>query len=565
MVKDVTAVCADCPLSSIYPGMAGVTVRMEHGGRVYGVLSVSTPAEMAADAYEQLLFNEVAGDIASALHDMELDDARKRAEEALQRFSEELELKVEERTKELAKEHDYTRHLIESSPDFQMILDKNGRIMDVNKAFLCVVGKSREALIGSSIYNCLPKEETEKAIAEILEKGKVRNIELTVDIRGKGTLISNFSGTIFTTPEGRKEIYVTGRDITEQRRVEEVLLESEEKFRTFMETASDLMIFTDKDENITYANEAMVGTLGYSKEELIGMHVTQLLSEQALERDFKPENLKKLITEGKLSLETIYATKDGKEIYGELKVVAVYDNNGKYAGGRTVFYDLTERKRAEDQIKTSLKEKEILILEIHHRVKNNLQIILSLIDMQARATEDKDVKDALFEARDRIMAMSLIHSQLYESSDLTDINMNEFVDRLLGQLLRSYQAGDTRITRAIRVDDYPFPISAAVPVGLIINELLSNALKHAFNGRDEGKIEVRLAVSEDGRANLAVSDDGAGLPPGFNIDESKTLGLRLVKILTEDQLQGTLEITSDGGATFKMEFDIKDSGSDRLT
>jgi two-component sensor histidine kinase len=108
------------------------------------------------------------------------------------------------------------------------------------------------------------------------------------------------------------------------------------------------------------------------------------------------------------------------------------------------------------------------------------------------------------------------------------------------------------------VDDYPFPISVAVPVGLVINELLSNALKHAFEGRGEGKIEVSLTASEGGRINLTVSDDGVGLPPGFDINESNTLGLRLVKILTEDQLQGTLEVTSDGGATFNIEFDIED-------
>ena len=216
------------------------------------------------------------------------------------------------------------------------------------------------------------------------------------------------------------------------------------------------------------------------------------------------------------------------------------------------------RNKAEDRIKASLKEKEVMLREIHHRVKNNLQVVSSLLNMQARAAKDEDIQDALSESRDRIMTMSLIHSQLYEGSDLAEINMKEFVDRLLGQLLQSYQVGDTRIARVVRVDDYPFPISVAVPVGLIINELLSNALKHAFEGRDEGKIEVSLTASEDGRVNLTVSDDGTGLPSGFDINTSKTLGLRLVKILTEDQLQGTLKVTSDGGATFKMEFDITD-------
>ena len=215
------------------------------------------------------------------------------------------------------------------------------------------------------------------------------------------------------------------------------------------------------------------------------------------------------------------------------------------------------RKNAEDQIKASLKEKEVLLREIHHRVKNNLQVISSLLDMQARNAKDKDVKDALSESMNRIMAMSLIHSQLYEGSDLSEINMKMFVNRLLGQL-QIYQVGDTRIAHVIQVDDYPFPIAVAVPVGLVINELLSNALKHAFEGRDEGRIEVILTASESGMINLRVSDDGVGLPPGFDINKSKTLGLRLVKIITEDQLRGTLEVTGEEGATFNIEFDITD-------
>ena len=139
------------------------------------------------------------------------------AEAKLKNYAKELENEVKERTKELVGERDYTRHLIESSPDFQMILDKNGKIMDVNEAFECVVGKNRGELIGSSIYEYLPKEETEKTVAEILDKEKVRNIELTADIPEKGTLISNISGTVFTTPKGETGIYISGRDITEQR------------------------------------------------------------------------------------------------------------------------------------------------------------------------------------------------------------------------------------------------------------------------------------------------------------------------------------------------------------
>ena len=157
--------------------------------------------------------------------------------EALKNYAKDLENAVEEQTKGLAKEHNYVRHLIESSPDFQMTLDKNSRIMDVNEAFEHIAGKSREDVIGTSIFKYLPKEETEKVIAEIFEKGKVRNIELTVDIPGKGSLISNLSGTIFTTPEGELGIYVTGRDITEHKHADEAL---ERKILALTQPVGDL-------------------------------------------------------------------------------------------------------------------------------------------------------------------------------------------------------------------------------------------------------------------------------------------------------------------------------------
>jgi histidine kinase len=153
--------------------------------------------------------------------------ARKQAEEELRKAKEELELRVEQRTKELSKERDYTRHLIESSPDFQMTLGTTGNIMDVNEAFEKIVGKSREEVIGRSIYAYLPREEIEKVMAEVLERGKVRNVELTDDVPGRGTLVCNLSGTVFTTPEGEVGIYLSGWDVTDQKRREQELRERE--------------------------------------------------------------------------------------------------------------------------------------------------------------------------------------------------------------------------------------------------------------------------------------------------------------------------------------------------
>lgn len=226
---------------------------------------------------------------------------------------------------------------------------------------------------------------------------------------------------------------------------------------------------------------------------------------------------------------------------------------------------LDERNRSEEKVKASLKEKEALLQEIHHRVKNNLQVISSLLHMQARAAKDEDVKYALSESINRINAMSLIHSQLYESMNLSEVNMKRFVDNLIGQLLQVYSVQDTRITPNIYVADCILPISIAVPAGLIVNELLTNAFKHAFVNRDTGNIWVSLGVSENDLVSLAVSDDGVGLPVDFDINSRKTLGLRLVKILTEDQLQGTLEVTGDCRTTFNIDFNIYDDGSAGLT
>ncbi len=331
-----------------------------------------------------------------------------------------------------------------------------------------------------------------------------------------------------------------------------------EEQKALLSTIPAFVYFKDRNGNYIAANKAFADKTGTPVDEIAGKTDYDFFPKAQADahRAYDHEVIES--GEPKYDIEELVTEADGGFAWTSTSKTPFFDSDGDVIGMVGMTLDITERRKAEDQIKAALKEKEVMLREIHHRVKNNLQVVSSLLNMQARNAKDEETKGILSESRDRIMTMSLIHSQLYEGSDLAEINMKEFVDRLLGQLLQSYQVGSTRITRVVRVDDYPLPISVAVPVGLIINELLSNALKHAFDGRDKGKIEVSLTASEGGRIHLTVSDDGAGLPPGFDINESKTLGLRLVKILTEDQLQGTLKVTSDGGATFKMEFDIID-------
>jgi PAS domain S-box-containing protein len=360
----------------------------------------------------------------------------------------------------------------------------------------------------------------------------------------------------------------SGRELAEyskglENKVEERTAELDElleKQKALLSTIPASVYFKDRNGNYIAANKAFSDKTGTSVDEIAGKtdydFFPKVQADDHREQDYEVMES----GEPKYDIEELVTEADGGVVWTSTSKTPFVGSGGDVIGMVGMTLDITERKRVEDRIKAALKEKEVMLREIHHRVKNNLQVVSSLLNMQARNVTDDETRGILSESRDRVMTMSLIHSQLYEGSDLAEINMKEFVNRLLGQL-QCYQVGDTKITRVIRVDDYPLPISVAVPVGLIINELLSNALKHAFEGRDEGRIEVSLTASEDGRINLTVSDDGVGMPAGFDIDKSKTLGLRLVKILTEDQLQGTLEVTSDGGATFKMEFDVE-NGAD---
>jgi two-component sensor histidine kinase len=214
--------------------------------------------------------------------------------------------------------------------------------------------------------------------------------------------------------------------------------------------------------------------------------------------------------------------------------------------------EIVERMRAEEQIKASLKEKEVLLQEIHHRVKNNLQVISSLLNLQASTIESPETLEAFRESQNRIRSMALIHEQLYKSHDLASIEFGAYVRNLAAFLFRSYGADAGRINLEIEADEVSLGINQAVPCGLILNELMSNALKHAFPAGREGEIRVALGASED-NVTLVFSDNGVGLPTNMDYRAMTSLGLQLVSTLV-DQLDGEIELENKNGTGFKLAF-----------
>ena len=209
------------------------------------------------------------------------------------------------------------------------------------------------------------------------------------------------------------------------------------------------------------------------------------------------------------------------------------------------------RQQAERQIKASLQEKEVLLKEIHHRVKNNLQVIASLLDLQSDYIADESVKNLLRESQSRVRSMALVHEQLYQKIDLARIDFADYVQRLMDYLLSSYRQGDDSVGLVLEVAPLLLTIETAVPLGLIINELVSNAFKHAFHNAHSGQISIRLEETDSNEITLIVSDNGPGLPPDLNPDQINSLGLTIVTALTQ-QLYGRLQWSNQPGATWQL-------------
>ncbi|MDZ7312100.1 MAG: ATP-binding protein [candidate division KSB1 bacterium] len=245
-----------------------------------------------------------------------------------------------------------------------------------------------------------------------------------------------------------------------------------------------------------------------------------------------------------------------KEHLFDCQVEPLHDTEGKLIGVIGIAFDITERKSTEDKIKVSLKEKDLLLKEIHHRVKNNLQVIASLLNLQAGYIKDESAHEIFRESQNRIKAMALIHEKLYHSQDLTSIDFASYIRNLAVHLFRSYKINAHAVNLQIEVDPIVLDIDTAIPCGLIVNELVSNSLKHAFLPPWQGKTgEIRIAMHqhEGKRLALIVSDTGVGFPKDLDFRNTASLGLQLVNTLTE-QLEGTIALDTNGGTTFKIMF-----------
>lgn len=343
------------------------------------------------------------------------------------------------------------------------------------------------------------------------------------------------------------------REIVKHKQAEAALQASEQFNKAVLDTAGAMVVVLDLEGRILGFNQACTVATGYSAAEVQG-HVFWELFVPAEDTEGVLLVWKKLQAgDFPNTHENQWVTKDGtRRLISWANTAIVQEGAMQYVISAGL--DITERKQAEEQLRTSLAEKEVLLREVHHRVKNNLQVISSLISLQADSLPDEQMRPVFNDVRDRVRAMALVHEKLYQTGNLAQLNFAEYAASLLQYLWRSHGALAEKVQLRFAISPIVLPIEKAVPCGLILNELAGNALKHGFPDGRAGEVAVELDCDPTAAtACLRVSDNGVGLPVGRDWRQSGSLGLRLVHILAS-QLRGTLDIESNAGAQFKITF-----------
>ncbi|MGA6926206.1 MAG: PAS domain S-box protein [Desulfosarcina sp.] len=426
-----------------------------------------------------------------------------------------------------------------------LIAPSTGSIVDANQAACDYYGYSKNEITNLTItdINILSddriRDEMQMAQAaqrhhfffqHRLADGRLRDVEV-------------FSGPL--SIGGRKLLYSIVHDITDRKAAEVALAASETKYRQLMETANSVIIRWDCRGVIRFINDFGLRFFGYASDELIGRDVMTIVPkvERSTGRDLDaaikdvvvhPERYTYAVNEN--------ITKDGRTVWVAWTNKAVLDEGGAVRQILAIGNDVTALKQAEA-------EKEVLLKEIHHRVKNNMQIISSLVSLQAAEPQNADMRESLLEVTHRVRSMAMVHEKLYQSADLACIDFADYAKSLLGYLWRAHGTAAAGIRLRLDLESVSLPVNAAVPFGLILNELVGNALKHAFAGRNGGGVVVSLRKEPSGRMILGVRDDGVGLPAGFDWQKAPTLGLRLVQMLAR-QIRATVKAAQDNGTEF---------------
>lgn len=500
----------------------------------------------------------------------------KNMEEELKKYSDHLEELVTIRTSELQAANIKLRQeineraraersIIDAEEKFRSLVEnslvgiyiiQDDKYAYTNPKYDEIFGFRRGELLGKNVWDVVEensKEQVKDNIRRRLEN-EIESIQYSFKARRKdGTAVDvEVRGTKMIY-DGRVAIIGTLQDITDRKKYEDEINRQKEFLRTVIDTDPNFVFAKDWSGKFTLVNKAVAEVYGTTVDELIGKtdadfntNKEEVESFLTADREVISSGKAKFISEEKVSNP---ATGEAKW-YQTIKVPLKEKDGSLQVLG--VSADITARKLAEEFTKRSLQEKELLLKEIHHRVKNNLQIIISLLKLQTRYVKDPKDLNIFNSSRSRVETMSLIHEKLYKSRDISDIDLGGYLKDLVSHILKAYNVNHEEISFSLTSDEINLSIDTAIPCGLIINELVNNILKYAFPPGYKGKIEINIKKSAE-EIILVVSDNGIGIPTSFDINNSDSLGLQLVDTLIK-QISGTVTTESSAGTKFTIKF-----------
>jgi len=477
--------------------------------------------------------------------------------------------------------------LAEAAKDYIFIISNDGIIQYVNEYASRQIRKKQNEIIGKRLKNIFQKKLCERQLSNI---NKVIRTKIPLIVETKSFFVDqevwlNTSLTPIIDENGKiKSVLGISRDITNKVKADLLIKKSEEKYRELIEQAADCIFIGDTKGNFIGVNSKACELTGYSKNELLNMNMRNLFTKKELHKN--PLRYDLLLKGEIVVSERTITTKNKNEVTIEMNTVRMSD--GTY---QAIMRNISDRKKAEEILlkyqeelellvnkrthqleianlklkkenserlhteelmKVQLNEKEILLKEIHHRVKNNMQVIISLLNLQAATIDDNKIHELYRESQNRIKSMALIHEKLYQSKDLTHIDFTEYVESLANYLLHTYISGGKEVKIITKTQKIRLEYDTVISLGLIINELVSNSMKYAFNGHG-GKVEISLSKEKENMLHLCVSDNGIGIPKNLDFRNTKSLGLQLVCSLSE-QIGGEISLSNTNGTKFCIYF-----------
>ena len=505
---------------------------------VIGVMQVFSRRKDAYNESNLQLLESIALHVSSSVNNARLYE--KAQSEIAERKKAELELVINE---------ERYRNLFESANDAILVLKPwTEEILDANQNACELYGFSKEEFLNKSMVELSVNPELgEEKIKELIEKGSVKNGR-TKQRKSDGSVMDIIYNASLIEYNGEKVIITINRDDTLRKKSEEELL----KLSTAVQQSPESIIITNLDGKIEYVNRGFIELTGYASEEVIGANPRMLQS------GFTPFEIYKdmwdSILNGRVWYGELLNKKKNSDLYWQsVSITPIKNAENKITHYLSIQENITEKKAKDEKLRNSLKEKETMLKEIHHRVKNNLQIVSSLLKLQSQFLKNKDDILIFEDSQRRIRAMSLIHQNLYNSENLSSIDFGDYVKKLVRDLFASFNVPSAKVSYDIKIDGIFLDIETSIPCGLLINELVSNSLKYAFNGSGDSVVSISLDREDETGYKLMVGDNGKGIPADIDFRKTNSLGLQLVCSLTE-QLEGTITLDNSHGAEFNIDF-----------